>query len=390
MTFGLRTPDPVGLFTDSILGADNPGAPAITITELTGEKRQVTLRGRALPYRPVAWASRMRTKLTWYQGSTVATQQVLGPELEPTIMNGVWKDRFMFGAEAGGDAAFLVNGSPDEVRSAESAAALMYQILQAGNTLRVVWGPEVRIGLLVAFEANYERRQDVAWRAEFQWQSRDESQVRAIEDPVGADDLLGAINGLDDILGFSPEDVARAFNAQLLDSIESVREKVGILFEALRTIEAVASIPQTVLGAIAAAVESIRLELTEEIGRLNESSVAGDNDDAGVSTTTRAAEVFSIEAYRRGVARLANVLRRIALAIDAQVQTRATPDAITVVPIPEDTSLYALSVRFYGTPDFATFLARANGLQSAVAPAGFSLAVPPRPAGGEAGDNPFC
>jgi hypothetical protein len=375
--FGLRLPDPIGLFTDSVLGDANPGAPALTIEELTGARRTIELRGRALPYRPVGWGGHMRTKNTWYQGNPVATQQVLGPELPDTVLEGQWKDRFMFGAEAAGEvSAVLVNGSPTEVRSAEAAVSLFYELLNSGNTLQVIWGPEVRVGILVDFVPKYQRLQDIEWRAEFEWSSRGEIEARAVETPVGSDDLLGSINGLDDILGFSPEDVVRAFNAQLLDTVESVRESTGIIFEALRTVEAVASIPQSVLGAIQSAAESVRLELTEEIGRLTENSASGGQ---GASATVRAAALFSVEACRRTTARRAAAVRRDALEIDRQTQERATPVQVQIIPVPEDTSLYTLSNRFYGTPDFASFLARANGLTSAIAPAGFQLRVPPRP-----------
>lgn len=386
--FGLRLPDPAGLLTDTILGEQGANAPAVVIIELTGEQRTIELRGRALPYRLVGWGMSMRTKITWYQGNPIATQQVLGPELPNTVMEGMWKDRFMRGAEANDQAAILVNGDPNTVRTAEDAVALFYELCQSGNDLKVIWSAEVRTGVLVDFLPTYERPQDIQWRLEFEWTGRNEGSNRPFQEPITSEDLLASINSLDDILGFSPEDVTRAFNAQLLSTVDSVRERVGEVFEVLRTVEAAVSLPGAVVGKILAAVESIRLELTEEIGRLTESAIAG--GDEPVSVTVRPDALFRVEAYRRTTARRAAGVRSSSFELGRQTQERATPRQVQIVFVKEDSSLYALSSRFYGTPDYATFLASANGLTSAIAPAGFQLRVPPRPAAADDGQRAVC
>lgn len=387
--FGLRTPDVVGIFTDTVIGEVNPGAPALTITELTGAQRTIVLRNRALPYAPVSWSGRMRTKLTWYQGNPVATQQVLGPELDNTTMSGKWKDRFMFGAEVGNASAILVNGSPDEVRSAEQAVALFEEIRRSGNTLRVTWGPETRTGILVFFDAKYDRLEDCSWSAEFEWNSKGESEIRTVTEPVGATDLLADMNSLDDLLGFSPEDVAAAFNAQVLDSIDSVRELTGELFSALRAIETAVSVPGAVVGKVLSTAESIRLELTEEIQRFTESSVAG--EDEGVSVTARAAEMLTIEGYRRSMGQRASAHRATSLEIARQVELRSKPTEVAIITMPENTTLYSVSLAYYGTPDFASFLARVNGLPGALVAGGTQLRIPPRPpAGDDQSPSPGC
>ncbi len=391
MPFGLRVPDIAGIFTDTVLGDGGNEAPAMIITELSGERRRILLLGRGLPYRPIAWGGNMRVKTTWYQGNPVATQQVLGPDLDPTVMEGKWKDRFMFGAEVGNGAftnAITVNDDPQAVRSAEEAVALFHDLRRSGNKLRVVWGPETREGILVFFEAKYDRLQDVAWSAEFEWSSEGESETRAIEEPVGSDDLLGSINSLDDLLGFSPEDVAKQFNAQLLDSVESMREATGSIFGALRAVNTVLGTPQSVVGSISSAANSIRLEATEEIQRLRESPVVG--ADGAMEVALRASSLMSVEAFRRTAASQVAGVRQLALEIDRQTQQQAVPDPVQVVAVPQATSLYTLSNRFYGTPDFASFLARANGLTSAIAPSGFQLRVPPKPVGDGADSADFA
>ena len=411
MGFGIELPDIVGLFTDDELSTRNPGAPSFLIQELEGSRRTTELRGRALPYRGVAWGGRTRTKITWYQGNPVATQQVLGPELMPTVAEGMWKDRFMFGAEVGDESQILVNDDPNVVRTAEAAVALFHDLQQSGNSLKVIWGPQVRTGILIEFTPTYQRTQDVNWRLEFEWRGREDVEARAAAQPtLEPASLLDRINALDDKMGFSPEDVTRAFNAQLLNTVESIRSSVGFIFRELRAIEGVVSTPASVIGAIVAAAESIRLEATGEMARLVESSVMlgaliSAQDTAAVSvgvtqqelatlppgtsaaSSPRPASLLEIEAYRREVARLLAELRQVALELARQLQERATPAQIALFTVPQNSSLYQISSRFYGTPDFAGFLARNNGLSSAVVPAGFRLRIPPKPAQGDDGNT---
>jgi len=378
MTFGLRLPDPVGLFVDDVLGQSANAAPSLVIEELNGQRRKITLGGRAKSYSPMSLGSaKMRSKITWYQGNPTATQQVLGPELGSCTLEGKWKDRFLSGAEAeGGTTAILMNDSPDEVRSAEQAVQLFYDLTSSGSTVRVVWGSEVREGIFVSFDPKYDRQSDVAWEMQFEWNGRGQTAPRKVEATVSSDDLLSWINGLDDQLAFA-QDVARAFNAQLLDTVGSVRESVSVLFGALRTVEAVGNTQRRTLGAIAQAADSIRLELTEEIQRLTESSIIGDVD--AVSITARPSALMATEAFRRKTARMAFSVRHTALTLDYQVQLRNRPREITTISVPQDTSLYSISLRYYGTPDFAGYLARVNGLEKAVAIAGTQLRIPPRP-----------
>jgi len=66
-----------------------------SIRELTGDKRTLDLRTRALPYRPLTFTGTMRAEFTAYPGNPVRTAQVLGASEEDTTVKGYWKDRFI-------------------------------------------------------------------------------------------------------------------------------------------------------------------------------------------------------------------------------------------------------------------------------------------------------
>jgi len=394
MPFGLSIPDP-GNIIRAAFGSDKSGtphAPPVTITEQSGQRRTITLRERALPHRPVTWGGRHRTKLTWYQGNPVATQQVLGPEETSTTFTGTWHDRFIRGS-------ILVDDDPAPISTAQRAVRLFTEIRRSGVELNVVWGLEVLRGVLVDFRVDWDRAEDCSWTMEFEWNSRDGDSVKlAKAAPVRTkSDLLSALNGAEDALAFAT-DFSRALNAQLVTTIESVRESASVILGVLRLADAVASIPASTLGAVQSASASIRLETTEEIARLRDATLVGGpfpDDGLGLSAEPRkrrAAPALAVaarpEALLLGTSSVGKIaaalalLREVTLTIEDQITQAALPEQIQVVTMPDEISLYSVSSRFYGTPDFASFLARANGLSSVVVPAGFQLKIPPRPAVG--------
>lgn len=376
--FDLTLPNPADVLFGQELFGSKLKAPPVIIIELTGQRRRIELHDRSLPFRPVTWAGRMRTRVTWYPGNPVATQQVLGPEEVPTSMGGKWSDRYIQGT-------VFVGGNPNVVQTAEQCVKLFDDVRRSGNTLHVVWGSESRVGVLQEFEASYDAAEDLAWRCVFEWSGRGEEQaLRVADDP--APNLLGDMNALDDLLAFGPLDIVQRVQESMLATIDRVREKVGEAFDIIRVINQVASTPATLFGALGAALDSIATELSDEISRLMEIPSFGSSVSAALpssqgspSLVARVAALLSIDGYRHEVAAAMATLRDSALRMAEQAEARAQPEALTIITVPEDTSFYALASRFYGDPDLGPFLARRNGLQSMVAPAGFQLKVPPRP-----------
>ena len=382
--FGVDIPNPMDILFGDDLGSGGVKAPDFCITELAGSRRVIRLRGRALPYRPATWSGRQRTKITWYQGNPEATQQVLGPMEEPSVFEGKWKDRFIQGQ-------MLVNDNPRAVESAEKAVLLFDDLRASGNPVQVQWGVNVRVGILVAFSASWDRLSDVAWRAEFEWSGRGRAKARAVKIPDH--DVLGKMNALDDLLAFGLEDVVDRFVARTIDVVNEVREDVGEMFGILRAMNAAAAAPRQLVGALRAAVTSILLEAQEEGARMSESvawgtslfsDVVGPGGGGSMSATPNMAPLLKTERDRRAIADALMAVAGVALELQQEQLARVEPEIVAVVVIPEDTSFYALASRLYGDPDLAGYLARANGIKGTlVAPAGFELRVPPAPAAGE-------
>jgi len=295
--------------------------------------------------------------------------------------------------------SILVDGDPKSISTAQRAVRLFTEIRRSGVELDVVWGLEVLRGVLVEFRVDWDRAEDCAWTMEFEWNSRDGDSVKlASAIPARTkSDLLSALNDVENALAFAT-DFSRALNAQLVTTIESVRESASVILGALRLADAVASIPASTLGAIQSANASIRLETTEEIARLRDATLVGGpfpDDGLGLSAEPRqrrAAPALAVaarpEALLLGTSNVGKIasalarLREVSLTIENQVTQAALPEQIQIVTMPDEISLYSVSSRFYGTPDFASFLARANGLTSVVVPAGFQLKIPPRPSVG--------
>lgn len=355
-------------------------APSFIIEEQAGSRRKVELKGRALPYRGVAFGQDQRTKKTNYPGNPVATQQVLGPEYPDTEIHGEWKDRFL-------DPDVKVTNDPIFPRPAlaEDLILLMYDIQRSGNPLRIQWGFEVRGGILKRFIPTYDRLEDVKWSMEFEWNNRDDEVApRGAVEPDLFSSLLGFLNALDDALSFEPlPGLIEDFAAQLLDGIDRIRGTIGKLFDIIRTANAILSLPGQLLGALEAAVTSLIDELLDEIGRLTDNS--SDN-------TTRAREVADVllyDAWKRQVAVAMANLAGVIIQLNQQTQSNANPPATVFITTKAETTLYQLSIAFFGTPDFANFILRANrakanaegqpGLRDGVVPAGQIIAIPPRP-----------
>ena len=128
-----------------------PGAGPIDVSpfiirELSGDKREVRLTGRALPYRPFHLVGTQRVDATWLPGSSEATLTVLGAAEEPTQINGKWKQKYLSQAEK----PFQLDN--EQVATAQSAIELMNSIRLRGQLVEVTWMAETRRGIITRFE----------------------------------------------------------------------------------------------------------------------------------------------------------------------------------------------------------------------------------------------
>ncbi len=373
----------------------NEGGTSLTLEELEGStKRTIVLMGRAVPYQGVEWEGEHRSKKTTYPGNPVATQQLLGPEEMPTTFEGMWKDRFM--QDQDGNGQITVNPGED-LKTAEQAAKFFDDLRRAGKLLRVQWLSQVRAGIIKIFRVAPDRPQDQRWRMEFEWQSlNDEVAPRAAVEPTPASDLFNLFNFIEDILTLAPQ-IAAAFTARIVASINGVRDSVDNFFNILRTAETLLNLPNVIAGSIKAAVDRLDRQLTELIqslgGRTNATNgvqdvVAGPtiaptepsrDVTGGGKPSSAATQELEFESWRRSMIRTTAALRKAAQKAAADQLDRVQPRTTKRITVRDGETAYTIAQREFGSADFANYICQTNGLTSATIPAGFELRIPPRP-----------
>lgn len=395
--------DALGL-TNRSGGPNGPGRSIIIDEQGVANPRRIVLKGRAMPYQGVPWGGTQASKVTWYPGNPVATQQVLGPRENDTDMEGMWKDRFMPGSvivtdsSGTGGAAQALPGTGSlfgngEFNLAEEVVKLFNDIRRAGTILRVQWLSEVRFGIIKEFEADYDRPQDIRWSMSFEWHAWDDDQsTRSATEPVNSSSILDAFNKVVDAVSLAPS-VARAVQANLVSTISEVSDLVGTLFSSLEVFDTVLDTPGAVVGSIRNNVGELDRLLTSIISGLvdvrwpntaSATEISGPSTNPIGSSRTRSSvskQELEFDRWRRTTAAAAASLRRTASDAVEQRFERLNPKTTRIVEVSAGTTLYDLSRRFYGSPDFASYLAGVNGLSGASVAPGTSVRVPPRPTG---------
>jgi len=158
--------------------SSNNAASAFKIREVTGDKREVQLIGRALPYRPFSLATGQRTKLSSLPGFAEKTATTLGAEDDPNgiSLDGYWKDKYLdtigeFAAETGqavnssNFAPFTLNGMA--ITNVKDATDFMESFSRFGQELEITWLNKIRRCLLKAFEEHWYNEHDVEWTMKF-------------------------------------------------------------------------------------------------------------------------------------------------------------------------------------------------------------------------------
>lgn len=337
---------------------------------------EIRLEGRALPYWPIGYRTSQRTKLTYYPGNPVGTQQVLGPIDEATTINGVWKDRF------------LGNGV------AHRLATTFDDICRSGVSVEVVWGdsaaaltgtlensaaPIVRRGILKNFEAKYDRVQDVAWTMEFEWRGRDE-QTQAPLTSAGTQssrDSFGAMsNSLTDLLDGLQSLVSGPFTTltgvqqqtqqTLTEVSESLGRTVAFFNSTARAVATIADLPIDVLQrgrALArAAGDAARVLIPTLLSSDVFTGPAMGNRDEGLGLLDTRDQLFD-------VLHQADDSQELAAQVEETMAGVIEPEVIAeVAPVP-GTDLRDLARQYYGDPDLWTVIANFNGLGTSQVPA---------------------
>ena len=337
----------------------------------------VPLTGRELPYRAGAGGSlgygrTMRSKLTWYPGNRVASQQIIGPILKPTTIDGTWKDRYL-----GTDRAIdLVD--------------LFEELLDSGVQLRVSWSTIVRQGIVkdVDWKPGVPTGGlgDIGWTIVFEWNSAGEPPRRRVgeSDIALRSGLVRAANAVASI-GETLNRAVKSFNffvGLVRISTQSIRRTIDDIVEAFAQ-------PLETLAFSAARLgdePNLPARFVEDAS----AAAASAQDNAGLAADTISAIFPGAVTIDDGLESiLGDALDRFAISEEALAAARELfvqrvrleaiirPAAFATVTAVVGSDLRDLAIRFYGNADVWDRIAKQNGLVQSIVPDGVDVLVIP-------------
>lgn len=346
---------------------------AFSIVELTGALREVHLFDRALPYQGLKTPSAQRYVSHWYPGNKVATIQVLGPTVGDWKVEGMWKSRFLLAERSVDLRGFEDIENTNFTVAAEDLIVAIERIIEAGQQVEVSWGAQVRRGLLVEFEPDWDRREDVRWSMTFTWAQRGADQPRRATAAVDRSSAVKqAMDELDAVLTDQP---AAITSRKTLGSLVADARSANLAFlvalqRAQRsTLTTVAEI-QGVQAAGERVVQAMQAICRGQIADLPyyESTPLDD-----------LATVLEVEIWNRGVTHSARHVAAETRRTTRGLDERTEPGVIAVVTITDGVSLRHLARRYLGSADAWPLIADANNLVSAIVPVGTRVRIPRPP-----------
>jgi len=392
---------------------------SFTIRELTGDKRTLTLRERALPYRPFELSGTHRNSVDWYPGSPVGTMQVYGAKEEGTTIQGIWKTKYLgavgTGAAAtvesrsalgGVDASVLAAAGLDasavlssalvleaaDLVSAQALCKLVDDIRRKGQEVEVTWLNQVRRGILERFTQKWENASDVGWEMMFTWISQgDELDTTAFVDNNATDladvpsKIQSAIDAIDSSIQSSVLDQLNAIESRLNGLAHAIDATANALQDGVDALQD--SLVQ-VTRSITAPAESLRrtsgiLDGIKTQGALLRSLLQDKADGAVLNETADTISAFGQKLLLRNGVRLqadaARSARDTAASEQSKLMASITADVIRIFQATDGQDLRQVSIKFYGTEASWRGLMYYNNLRTSRLSAGQVVFVPQQP-----------
>jgi len=361
----------------------------LVIRELTGEHREIALAGWAAPHKPFTLSGSQRAEFTWFQGSGVASVQVLGPEEDPTTLRGYWHDRYLMAQPVGTGSYATLKGVP--IASVDALVKLFTDVRRKGQLLEVTWLTTKRHGLLSKFTETWQTFHDVEWEAEFKWTSFGEEQGDQILTVREQDLSEVAQTTAADYAALRQTAVssfarAFAFTATINHQIEAVRGSASSL------IDAATSAANGSLGAVDTARRAVSL-LTSIVGQAKgtiqsiyetaDESCVGLIGDPAKSRPTLGQTTRAALSNRRIVHR-ARMVQHNAARSRRRMTAMASPDLAVSFVARADQDLREVAVTYYGDAGAWRTIASHNGMRTSKLAAGQVVMVPnPRNGSGQ-------
>lgn len=344
--------------------------PTLVIRELTGDKREIYLTGRALPERPIEFSGEQQLDVSNYPGSPISTAQVLGAREAGTTLRGWWKERYVAEHVASGGVPYA-QLDYQAVNGVRELAELFDDVRRKGQMLLLQWAHLARHGHLKRFTQKWHTVYDLEWEAEFVWVSQAEtdldltattpelsyssvasSSLVELESAGGAATDAGAMLSMSS--GFAQDLRDAAAQAQeMLDSVAGVANgAAGAATDPLVAARQLAG----VLGYAAGAAWDVEQAMRSKV---DAARCAGEDIwKVGVGAACAGAWVG------RQVRRAFRAVRHNSARRSAELLQASSPDLKAVVRARPGDDLRALATRHYGTPSSWRALAKFNGLYS--------------------------
>jgi hypothetical protein len=391
---------------------------SFVIKELTGDKRTLTLKTRALPYRPFTLEGSQRNSIDWYPGSPIGTLQVYGAKEEPSTISGEWKDIFLGGQAFGAAPATVAasksssvsipvdagDGTVDLIESeaislservlstARELVSLVDDMRRKGQEIEVTWLDQIRRGIIERFTVRWNTGHDCAWDITFAWISQGESLTDTKLQDAGNNlgdlpnqlqsqiDAMTAANLGD--LGQSGTRFASASEA--LSAVgANIQEFTDALTDAVIQAGQAITTPNDAMRRVSGVLDGIKLE-AEELINLAEGVADGALLDTGALnrvavTVLSFGQLLAARGQVREQANAAASIRNLAAREQLKLLNSISSTIISVFQARDNQDLRQVSQTFYGTPDEWRSLMVYNHLLSSGLLAGQVIFVPAQP-----------
>lgn len=376
----------------------------LTITEMEGKKRVITLSAASMPRRGTAWSMEQRVVSRWPAGASEATQQLLGPKQLPTQMTGIWRRTWL------GRSPVLVVEEGREIRIVypRTVRDLFFDVLVQGALLQVTWKSITRMGRLKMFTAPHDREDDIDWDATFEWinsgrlfpyrlvTTRDQGVKAEVEGLLLVSKAISGLEATDiavDARTPRPPETPTLTVGQvsaLIDAPKNLLNGVGRnLREYANKLKSVAD--------LATQFKNMPAEINSTIYSTAENIVATCNQfhdeftRAPAEQTTadrRAASLVQTASYYSTGTKQTEYMAQVAkdLAIKAQKRRSGgsvlnsgyatAGDILALHIVKQGDTLAGISTRYYGTPDHAIDIAKVNKLTYPIAPVSTATGKP--------------
>lgn len=356
---------------------------SFAILEMTGQRRLLELRGRALPYRPYTLRGKQRAEFTWYPGNPTASVQLLGAKEEPTQLRGQWKDRYLRSSDDDGrgvvpTAVAELNGS--QLADVHALVTVVDSMRRAGQLLEVTWDEQVRRGILTDFSVSWNRREWAEWEMEFTWQGQGEEESAVAF--ATAPDALTFTTRLSTLVStlrekiLAPFQVVQEFKDELTASVEAVESAAAELVNLQREVaDAVFDVTDTIERTLAAAV-TVR-DGAADIVALVISTPPRAVVNVVDSSALTLGEVLEVDVWTRGVKQAARDVERLGAEQSDELEDKLNQtDLLAAFVARQPMDLRDVSQTYYGSPDEWRRLLKYNNLASSKLLRGALVLVP--------------